>query len=137
MMFKVLSSSLYRDFLRLLCGRAPGAQEYVTIGNLLLTFKLVNTKHLSAESKLTYTYLFFHRRDVTGFKIQLLSAELSMTPDQVRSTLKELEAKNHIVLITALRNTDLSEPTYYYDIVDPARYGMLELEAEQFNTTEQ
>ena len=136
-MFKVLYSSLCRDFLCLLCGRAPGVQEHVKIGDLLLTSKLVNTKHLSAESKLTYAYLFFHRREVTGFKIQLLSAELSMTPDQVRSTLKELEAKNHIVFLTALRNTDFSEPTYYYDIVNPARYGMLELEAEQFNTTEQ
>lgn len=137
MKFKALSSSLCRGFLCLLYGQPPGAQKHVTIGDLLLTFKLVNTKHLSAESKLTYAYLFFHRRDVTGFKIQLLCANLSMTPVQVRNTLKELESKNHIVLITALRNTDLSELTYYYDIVDPARYGMLDLEAEQFKPSQE
>jgi len=60
-----------------------------------------------------------------------------MTPVQLRNTLKELESKNHIVLITTLRNTDLSELTYYYDIVDPARYGMLELEAEQFKPSQE
>ena len=99
MMFKVLSSSLCRDLLSLLCGRATGAKEHVAIGDLLLTFRLVNTKQLSAESKLTYAYLFFHRHDVTGFKIQHLSANLSMTPVQVRNTLRELESKNHIYII--------------------------------------
>lgn len=115
-----------------LCMDAITDPKYAKIGDLLLTFKLLNTPHLSSESKLTYAYLFFHRGDVTGCKIPVLCHDLSMTPGQVRSTLKELENKKHIKLITALRADDLSILTYYYDIVDPVKYGMLDLENEQY-----
>lgn len=127
--------SLYREFLYLLSGEAILGQKYAKIGDLLLTFRLLNTPHLSSESKLTYAYLFSHRHDVTGCRIPILCKDLSMTPRQVRSTLKELENKKHIKLITALRNDDLSIFAYYYEIVDPAKYGMLALENEQYSAS--
>ncbi len=123
--------SLCRGFLNFLSRDAVIDQDYAKIGDLLLTFKLLSTPHLSSESKLTYAYLFFHRHDVNGCKIPVLCKDLSMTPGQARGTLKELENKNHIKLITALRNDDLSNLAYYYDIVDPNKYGMLDLENEQ------
>ena len=98
-----------------------------------LTFKLLNTAHLSAESKLTYAHLFFHRQDVTGFKVPVISQKLGMTSEQIRSTLAELKAKNHIKLITTQQSADFSELTYYYEIVNPQRYGMLDLEKEHLN----
>ncbi len=125
---KLKTLSLYADFLNFLRKQTTICQKHVKIGDLPLTFRLVNTAHLSAESKLTYAYLLFHRHDVAGFKIPVLSSELGMTPKQIRNTLKELEGKRHIKLITTQQATDLSELTYYYEIVDPSRYGMLGLE---------
>jgi len=101
--------------------------KYARIGDLRLTFKLLNTAGLCAESKLTYAYLFFHRHDVTGFKVPVIGQKLGMTPKQIRNTLKELQSKNHIKLITTQQSADFSELTYYYEIVDPKRYGMLAL----------
>lgn len=125
---KLRTLSLYADFLNFLRRQTTICQKHVKIGDLPLTFRLVNTAHLSAESKLTYAYLFFHRRDVTGFKIAVLSEELGMTPKQIRNTLKELQTLGHIKLITTQQAADLSELTYYYEIVDPSRYGMLGVE---------
>lgn len=129
MKFKTLS--LYRDFVDFLRKKTATTQKHAKIGDLLLTLKLLNTAHLSSESKLTYAYLFFHRDDVAGFKVPVMSERLGMTPELIRHTLKELANKNHIALITTLRSTDLTELTYYYKIVDPAKYGMLDLEEQQ------
>jgi len=131
MKFKTLS--LYGDFVNFLRRKAATAtvQKYTKIGDLLLTLKLLNTAHLSSESKLTYAYIFFHRDDVAGFKIPVLSERLGMTPELIRNTLKELENKKHIILITALRADYLSQPAYYYKIADPTKYGMLDLEEQQ------
>jgi len=129
MKFKTLS--LYRDFVDFLRKKTATTQKHAKIGDLLLTLKLLNTAHLSSESKLTYAYLFFHRDDVAGFKVPVLSERLGMTPELIRNTLKELANKNHIALITTLRSTDLTELAYYYKIVDPAKYGMLDLEEQQ------
>jgi len=129
MKFKTLS--LYRDFVDFLRKEANTAPKHVQIGDLLLTFKLINNADLSSESKLTYAYLFFHRDDVAGFKVPVLSERLGMTPELIRNTLKELENKKHITLITVLRADYLSQLTYYYKIVDPAKYGMLDLEEQQ------
>lgn len=129
MKFKTLS--LYRDFVDFLRKKTATTQKHAKIGDLLLTLKLLNTAHLSSESKLTYAYLFFHRDDVAGFKVPVMSERLGMTPELIRHTLKELTNKNHIALITTLRSTDLTELAYYYKIVDPAKYGMLDLEEQQ------
>ena len=129
MKFKTLS--LYRDFVDFLRKKTATTQKHAKIGDLLLTLKLLNTAHLSSESKLTYAYLFFNRDDVAGFKVPVMSERLGMTPELIRHTLKELANKNHIALITTLRSTDLTELTYYYKIVDPAKYGMLDLEEQQ------
>lgn len=129
MKFKTLS--LYRDFVDFLRKKTATTQKHAKIGDLLLTLKLLNTAHLSSESKLTYAYLFFHRDDVAGFKVPVLSERLGMTPELIRNTLKELENKKHITLITVLRADYLSQLTYYYKIVDPAKYGMLDLEKQQ------
>ncbi len=131
MKFKTLS--LYGDFVNFLRRKAATAtvQKYTKIGDLLLTLKLLNTAHLSSESKLTYAYIFFHRDDVAGFKIPVLSERLGMAPELIRNTLKELENKKHIILITALRADYLSQPAYYYKIVDLTKYGMLDLEEQQ------
>lgn len=75
--------------------------KYTKIGHLLLTFSLVNTPHLSSESKLVYAYLFSHRRDGTGCRIPVLSKDLSMTQGQVFIALKELEITGHIKWATA------------------------------------
>ena len=130
MKFKTLS--LYRDFVDFLRREARMAPKHGQIGDLLLTFKLINTSELSSESKLTYAYLFYHRDDVAGFKVPVLSERLGMTPELIRCTLKELQITKHIALITALRNDDLSQLAYYYKIVEPTKYGMLDLEREQF-----
>jgi len=135
MSFKTLSSSLYKGFLDLLGSEDAATPKHARISDLLLTFKLLNTDRISSESKLTYAYLFFHRHDVTGFKIPILCRNLSMRPELIRRTLKELENKNHIKLITTLQSDDLSSLTYYYNIVDPAKYGMLELDNEQSPTS--
>jgi len=124
---------MYTDFMKLLHRDTGTLPKYARIGDLRLTFKLLNTAALSAESKLTYAYLFFHRHDVTGFKVPVLSQKLGITPKQIRNTLKELQAKNHIKLITTQQSADFSELTYYYEIVDPERYGMLDLEKKQLN----
>jgi len=131
MKFKPLS--LYGDFVNFLRRKAAtdAVEKYTKIGDLLLTLKLLNTACLSSESKLTYAYIFFHRDDVAGFKIPVLSERLGMTPELIRNTLKELENKKHIILITALRADYLSQPAYYYKIVDPTKYGMLDLEEQQ------
>ena len=131
MKFKTLS--LYGGFVNFLRRKAATAavQKYTKIGDLLLTLKLLNTAYLSSESKLTYAYIFFHRDEVAGFKIPVLSERLGMTPELIRNTLKELENKKHIILITALRADYLSQPAYYYKIVDPTKYGMLDLEEQQ------
>ena len=135
MKFKTLS--LCRDFVDFVRKGSSTAQKHVKIGDLLLTFKLINTVDLSSESKLTYAYLFFHRDDVAGVKVPVLSERLGMTPALTRNTLKELEKKKHIALITALRADDLSQLAYYYKIVDPTKYGMLDLEKEQFTPDEE
>lgn len=124
---------MYTDFMKLFHRDTGTLPKYARIGDLRLTFKLLNTAALSAESKLTYAYLFFHRHDVTGFKVPVLSQKLGITPKQIRNTLKELQAKNHIKLITTQQSADFSELTYYYEIVDPERYGMLDLEKKQLN----
>lgn len=128
-MLKTLS--LYRDFVDFLRKEANVAPKYAKIGNLLLTYKLINTQELSAESKLTYAYLFYHRDDVTGFRVPVLSEKLDMPPELIRSNLKELQTTKHIALITAIRNDDMSQLSYFYKIVDPTKYGMLDLEKEQ------
>ena len=135
MRFKTLS--LYADFMDFLHKEAAQLQRHVRIGQLLLTFKLVNTANLSAESKLTYAYLFFHRHDISGIKVRVLSEKLGMTPGQIRNTLQELQGTKHIRLITTQQSADLRELTYYYEITDPTRYGMHTLEKEQCNQEEE
>jgi len=128
---KLKPLSLYRDFVDFLRKEAYTAPKHAKIGDLLLTFKLINTSDLSSESKLTYAYLFYHRDDVTGFKVPVLSERLGMAPALIRSNLQELQSKKHIALITALRTDDLSQLSYFYKIVDPTKYGMLDLEKGQ------
>ncbi len=135
MKFKTLS--LYRDLVDFLHKKTDAVQKHTKIGDLLLTLNLLNASHLSSESKLTYAYLFYHRDDVAGVKVPVLSERLGMTPELIRNTLKELENKNHITLITALRADYSSQPTYYYKVVDPTRYGMLDLEKQQLMGGEQ
>ena len=129
MRFKTLS--LYADFMNFLRKEAARPKKHVRIGDLLLTFKLINTAHLAAESKLTYAYLLVHRHDITGSRVPVLSEKLGMTTRQIRNSLKELESTNHIKLITTQQAADLSGLIYYYEIVDPTMYGMLDLEQEQ------
>ncbi len=124
--------SLYKEFLNFLGGDAVFGPKYAQIGDLRLTFRLINTPRLSSESKLIYAYLFARREDGIGCRIPAMCEDLSMTPAQVHRTLEELESKNHIKLITALRNDDLSIFAYYYAIVDPAKYGMFDVEYEQY-----
>lgn len=131
---KLKTLSLYRDFVDFLHKEANVAPKYAQIGDLLLTYKLIDNSNLSAESKLTYTYLFYHRGDVAGFKVPVLSEKLGMAPELIRSNLKELQTTKHIALITAIRNDDMSQISYFYKIVDPTKYGMLALEKEQFAT---
>ena len=128
---KLKTLSLYRDFVDFLRKEANAAPKHAQIGDLLLTFKLINTSELSSESKLTYAYLFFHRDDVAGFKVPVLSERLGMATALIRSNLQELQSKKHIALITALRDDNLSQLTYYYKIVDLTKYGMLDLEKGQ------
>ncbi len=129
---KLKTSSLYRDFVDFLRKEAKVPPKHAKIGDLLVTYKLINTPELSSESKLTYAYLFYHRDDVTGFRVPVLSQKLNMPPELIRSNLKELQTTKHIALITAIRNDDMSQISYFYRIVDPAKYGMLDLEKEQF-----
>ncbi len=128
---KLKTLSLYRDFVDFLRKDAHTAPKHAKIGDLLLTFKLINTFDLSSESKLTYAYLFFHRDDVAGFKVPVLSERLGMATALIRSNLQELQNTKHIALITALRTDDLSQLSYFYKIVDLTKYGMLDLEKEQ------
>ncbi|MHC4691628.1 MAG: hypothetical protein ACYS67_02720 [Planctomycetota bacterium] len=130
---KLKTSSLYRDFVDFIRKDAKAGPKYAKIGDLLLTYKLINTPELSSESKLTYAYLFYHRDDVTGFRVPVLSEKLDMPPELIRSNLQELQTTKHIALITAIRNDDMSQISYFYKIVDPAKYGMLNLEKEQSN----
>jgi hypothetical protein len=88
------------------------SQKHAKIGDLLLTFKLLNTVRLSAESKLIYAYLFFHRDDVSGLRVPVLSDSLGITSEQIRSSLKELESTNHVKLITTKQAADMSSLTY-------------------------
>jgi len=133
---KLKTLSLYRDFVDFLRKEANKAPKHAQIGDLLLTFKLLNTPELSSESKLTYAYLFFHRDDIAGFKVPVLSEKLGMAPALIRSNLQELQNKKHIALITALRDDNLSQLTYYYKIVDLTKYGMLDLEKKQYTPQE-
>ncbi|NIP23901.1 MAG: hypothetical protein GWN67_06905 [Phycisphaerae bacterium] len=128
---KLKTLSLYRDFVDFLRKEANVPPKHAKIGDLLVTYKLINTPELSSESKLTYAYLFYHREDVTGFRVPVLSEKLNMPPELIRSNLKELQTTKHIALITAIRNDDMSQISYFYKIVDPAKYGMLDLEKEQ------
>jgi hypothetical protein len=128
---KLKTLSLYRDFVDFLRKDAHAAPKHAKIGDLLLTFKLINTSDLSSESKITYAYLFFHRDDVAGFKVPVLSERLGMASALIRINLKELVNTKHIALITALRADDLSQLAYYYKIVDLTKYGMLDLEKGQ------
>ena len=130
---KLNTLSLYRDFVDFLRKEAHAVPKHAKIGDLLLTFKLINTSDLSSESKLIYAYLFYHRDDITGFKVPVLSEKLGITPEIIRINLKELQITKHIVPITALRTDDLSQLSYFYKIVDPTKYGMLDLEKEQFS----
>ncbi len=134
---KLKTLSLYRDFVDFLRKEAHSAPKHVKIGDLLLTLKLVNNSDLSAESKLTYAYLFYHRDDITGFKVPVLSEKLGMAPELIRINLKELQITKHIAPITAIRNDDMSQLSYFYKIVDPTKYGMLDLEKEQFTPDEE
>jgi hypothetical protein len=120
--------SLCRDFVSFVRREASTGRNHVKIGDLLLTFKLINAPDISSESKLTYAYLYFHRDDITGVKIPALSRALGMTPQQTRDCLNELISEGHIKLITTRQSADMSELTYYYAIVDPRRYGMHTLE---------
>jgi len=129
---KLKTLSLYRDFVDFLRKEANMAPKHAQIGDLLLTFKLINTSDLSSESKLTYAYLFFCRDDITGIQIPVLSKKLGMTTEQTRNTLNELISKKHVKLITTRQSADLSNLTYYYAIIDPTRYGMLDLEKDRF-----
>jgi len=129
---KLKTLSLYTDFVDFLRREAHMPPKHVKIGDLLLTFKLINTAELSSESKLTYAFLFYCRDDITGIQIPVLSKKLGMTTEQTRSTLNELINKKHIKLITTRQSADLSNLTYYYAIIDPTRYGMLDLEKERF-----
>ncbi|MHC4284861.1 MAG: hypothetical protein ACYSWZ_18110 [Planctomycetota bacterium] len=122
---KLKTLSLYRDFVDFLRKEAHSAPKHVKIGDLLLTLKLVNNSDLSSESKLTYAYLFYHRDDISGFKVPVLSEK------------KELQITKHIAPITAIRNDDMSQLSYFYKIVDPTKYGMLDLEKEQFTTVKE
>ncbi|MHC4098964.1 MAG: hypothetical protein ACYSU3_23265 [Planctomycetota bacterium] len=126
---KLKTLSLYRDFVDFLRKEAHSAPKHVKIGDLLLTLKLVNNSDLSSESKLTYAYLFYHRDDISGFKVPVLKL--------IRSNLKELQITKHIAPITAIRNDDMSQLSYFYKIVDPTKYGMLDLEKEQFTTVKE
>jgi len=130
---KLKTLSLYTDFVDFLRREAHMPPKHVKIGDLLLTFKLINTPELSSESKLTYAFLFFCRDDITGIQIPVLSKKLGMTTEQTRSTLNELINKRHIKLITTRQSADLSNLTYYYAIIDPTRYGMLDLERDRFH----
>ena len=130
---KLKTLSLYRDFVDFLRKEAHAVPKHGKIGNLLLTFKLINTSDLSSESKLIYAYLFYHRDDITGFKVPVLSEKLGIAPEIIRINMKELQITKHIALITALRNDDMSQLSYFYKIVDPTKYGMLDLEKEQFS----
>jgi len=129
LVMKVKSLSLYADFLSFFRKRTVNAQKYVTFGDMRLSFKLLNTAALSAESKLTYAYLFHKRYDTTGVTVPGLSNILGIQPGLVRQSLKELEQKKHICLITAQPKPDQSAVVYYYNIVDQTRYGMLNTEA--------
>lgn len=132
---KLKTLSLYRDFAGFLRRESHRAKtpKYAKIGDLLLPFKLINTAELSSESKLTYAYLFFHRNDIKGIRVPAVSRTLGMTPEQIRNTLNELTATQHIKLITTRQSADFSELTYYYAIVNPDKYGMSELDEEPFS----
>jgi len=119
---------LWGGFLNMFRRGAAKPPEDVEIGDLPLSPKLLKTSRLSAESKLTYAYVFFHRNDVNGFTVRAVSDTLKMPPWLVRNTLQELERKHHIRLITAQPTHDSSELVYYYNVVDPRKYGMLDLE---------
>ena len=125
---KLKSLSLYDDFLALFQKTDLGSQKTVRLGELRMSLKLLNTPQLSAEGKLIYAYLFLHRQDVTGVTVPKLSAALGISPAIIRINLKELEFKNHITLITATPTPGLSEIVYYYNIVNHAKYGMLDLQ---------
>ncbi len=127
---KLKTLSLCRKFLSYLRMGAFIGPKYAKIGDLTLTFSLLNSSQFPPECKLTYAYLFSHRHDVTGCRIPVLCENLSMTAGQIHSALKELENKKHIKLISAMRNDDLSIFAYYYEIVNPAKYGMLDLERQ-------
>jgi hypothetical protein len=121
--------SLCREFVSFVRREASTVRSnHVKIGDLLLTFRLINAPDISSESKLTYAYLFFHRDDISGVKIPALSRALGMTPQQTRDSLNELISEGHIKLITTRQSADMSELTYYYAIVEPKRYGMHTLE---------
>jgi hypothetical protein len=124
MRFKTLS--LYSDFIGLFRKRDPGGQKYVMLGDMRLSFKLLNTPAISAESKLVYAHLFLNRLDATGVTVDTLSDHLGIPQALVRQSLKELEYKKHICLVTAQPNADLSAVVYYYNIVDPRKYKMLD-----------
>ena len=124
MRFKTLS--LYSDFMGLFRKREHARQKYVMLGDMRLTFKLLNTPAISAESKLVYAHLFLNRRDAAGVTVDTLSDHLGIPQALVRQSLKELEYKKHISLVTSQPNADLSAVIYYYDIVDPKKYKMLD-----------
>lgn len=134
---KLKALSLYRDFVDFLHREAHRTPKHVRIGDLLLTTKLVNTAEISSESKLTYAYLFFHREDVNGVQVPILSRHLGMSTEQTRSTLNELTSKNYIKLITTRKSADLSQLSYYYKIVDPSKFGMPGLEEELYQPEEE
>jgi hypothetical protein len=125
---KLKSLSLYGDFLNLFQKTDLDSQKTVRLGDLRLSLKLLNTPQLSAEGKLIYAYLFAHRQDVTGVTVPKLSAALGIPPTIIRINLNELELKNHITLITAKPTPGLSEIVYYYNIINHAKYGMLNLQ---------
>jgi len=126
MKFRTLS--LYADFLRLFRKMAVRPQNYVTLGDMRLSFKLLRTSAISAEAKLIYAYLFLHRLDNTGVTIPDLSCTLGIPPALTHEALRELQGKRHINLIATQPNHDTSALIYFYNIANPAKYGMLHLE---------
>ena len=128
-MAKQIFKSLFAYMLGLqtLFLRERSCPNYARLGDLVLTFELLSTLHLSSEDKLVYAYIFFHRTDVTGIRIQVVSDSLGFPPAKIRRCLSELERKNHIKLISQQQTIDRCGLSYYYNIVDLTRYGMFDL----------
>jgi hypothetical protein len=127
---KVKTSSVYAAFSRFLRKGRVGVRRYVKLGDLRLSYTLLSTPRLLAESKLVYAYLFLHRQDASGVTIPALSDRLGIPQGLTRQTLNELEHKKHIRSITDRPISDPTQELYQYSVTDLKRYGMLDLENE-------